>query len=715
MPIGLREEKMCSIKFVMQHDMKDCGAACLCMIASYYGKKHTLRFMREVTHTGQNGVTMQGLSDGAEKIGINVEAYEATTEELEEIFQTGQKPMIVHLKTNHFVVLYKVKKGGFYIIDPAIGKYHLNKDKFAEIFSGYVMMFEDCGLDFDQKEEKKKNKIIQRVVCNNWKQLLALMLMSWFIMGVSLCSSHLFQLLLDQGQTKKATYGITDSIGYAHDTDNPIIGFLSFFGDQGHDKLFVFMIALTVTMSMVYLLKGVTEARMTKRMDYSFMNEYVGKIFSSKIHDVASRTTGDYVTRTADFTKIQEMISSLFVSLTLNINLFVIGSILLIGISVQLYFVAMLTLILYWVLAFLLRRPLDIVYQTSMSAKAEMNTALKEAVEGIEIIKSYNIEDRMQDQLMNKYDKYLDKNYKGDLLYSYGVSGSALIEQISNLIVIFAGFEFINGYMMSLGELMTFFMLLSIINGSANQLLSLQQDFHNGKMAIERIDDIINMQDEPIGEIKVDKIYEIEFANIYFSYFGRSKLLENISFSLKGNAKMAIVGENGCGKSTLLRLIMGMEESSAGHIYINGIDISKVKVRELRNRIAIVQQQTFLFAGTLLYNITLGKEYSSTEIEDVCVKSGLDELIKKTPQGLNVFIDENGRNLSSGQKQSIAIARALLKKPDVLLLDEATSNMDEVKAKMVIKELLKLDIPCVFVTHDPFIADMVDMVIRVGK
>ena len=706
---------MNSIKFVMQHDMKDCGAACLCMIASYYGKKHSLRFMRDVTHTGQNGVTMQGLSDGAEKIGIHGEAYEAAPEELEEILQSEQKPMIIHLKSNHFVVLYEVKKGRFYIMDPAIGKYQLNKEKFAGVFSGYVMMFEDSGLDYDQKEEKKKNRIIQHIIRDNWKQLLMLMIMSWLIMGVSLCSTYLFQLLLEGGQTKHTTYGIMDGIGYSHDRNNPIIGFMGFFIDQGHGKLFVFMIVLTVTMAMVTLLKGITEARMTRRMDYSFMNEYVRKIFSSKIHDVASRTTGDYVTRTTDFTKIQEMISSLFVSLILNINLFIIGSILLIRINVQLYFVALLTLILYWILAFLLRKPLDIVYQASMSAKAEINTALKEAVEGIEVIKSYNIEDHMKTQLMGKYGKYLDKNYKGDLLYSYGVAGSTLIERISNLIVIFAGFEFINGYMMSLGELMTFFMLLSIINSSANQLLSMQQGFHNGKMAIERVNDIINMQDEPIGEIRVDKICEIKAENICFSYFGRSKLLENISFSLKGNTKMAVVGENGCGKSTLLRLIMGMEKPTAGNIYINGVDISRVKVREMRDRIAIVQQPTFLFAGTLLYNITLGKDYPLTEIESACQKSGLDELVKQTPQGLSAFIDENGRNLSSGQKQSIAIARALLKKPDILLLDEATSNMDEGKAKRVIKELLSIDIPCVFVTHDFFITDMVDTVIKIGK
>ena len=705
---------MNSIKFVMQHDMKDCGAACLCMIASYYGKKHSLHFMREVTHTGQNGVTMQGISDGAVKLGINVEAYEAAPEELEEMFQLEQKPIIVHLKTNHFVVLYKVKKGGFYIIDPAIGKYRLNKDKFAEVFSGYVMMFEDRGLDFDHKEEKKKNKIIQHIVRNNWKQLLMLMLMSWFIIGVSLCSTHLFQLLLDQEQTKKTTYGIMDNISYTHGRDNPIISFLAFFDDKGHGKLFVFLFVLTVTMSIVSLLKGVIEARMTKRMDYSLMNEYVEKFFTSKIHDMASRTTGDYVTRTVDLTKIRQIISSLFVSLTININLFILGSILLIGINGQLYLVAILTLILYWILAFLLRKPLDSVYQTSMSAKAELNTALKEAVEGIEIIKSYNIEDQMKTQLMGKYNKYLQRNYKGDLLYSYGLAGSMLIEQMSNLIVIFAGFEFISGYMMSLGELMTFFMLLSIINESANQLLSMQQGFHNGKMAIERVNDIFDMQDEPIGEIRVEKISEIKVDNVCFSYFGREKLLDNISLSLKGNTKIAVVGKNGCGKSTLLRLIMGMEEPTTGHICINGVDISKVKVREMRDRIAIVQQQTFLFAGTLLYNITLGKDYSSSEIESACEKSGLNELIKQTPYGLSVFIDENGRNLSSGQRQSIAIARALLKKPDVLLLDEATSNMDEFKAKRVIKELLKIDIPCVFVTHDLFVADMMDTVIRIG-
>ncbi len=267
---------------------------------------------------------------------------------------------------------------------------------------------------------------------------------------------------------------------------------------------------------------------------------------------------------------------------------------------------------------------------------------------------------------------------------------------------------------MSLGELMTFFMLLSLLEDSASELVSMQLSVQSGLVSIDRLKDIEYLEEEPEGEIVPQRISDIQVENLAFSYFGHPPLFMNLSFAITGKQKIAIIGKNGCGKSTLLRIIMGLENPSGGQIYINGIKNSKIKLSTLRERILYVPQTPFLFADTLLYNITLGRDYPINEVKEACFHAGLGEFLENIPQGLGLFIDENAVNLSSGQKQSIVLARALIRKPDMLVLDEATCNMDASKAEKVISYLMNMDIPCVFATHDHSIINKADRVIRIG-
>jgi len=445
------------------------------------------------------------------------------------------------------------------------------------------------------------------------------------------------------------------------------------------------------------------------------MDNYLSRIFQSRYSEISTRMTGDYITRMSDLGTVREMISGMLIAFLIDMNLFVLGSILLIHINKWLFAISVTTLLLYSLLILILRNPFEIIAHSVMSANAELQTCFKESIQGIELIKVNHIEKNAHARLMKKYKDFKEKSVKGSILGLYGSSISTFIDQISGLIILFSGIEFVNRQIMTLGELMTFLALLSLFEGSANELVSMQQQFQNGLVSIDRLKDIDYYEKEIDGEIELQHISEIRIDRVSFSYFNRPALFKNVSFTISGNKKIAIVGENGSGKSTLLRIVMGMERALSGQVLINGINIDRIDLYNLRDRISFVTQTPFLFADTLLYNITLGTEYPIQEVVGVCKIVGLDEFLDKSPHGLETFIDENATNISAGQKQSISIARALIRKPDILILDEGTCNMDAQREENIIDYLLEIEMPCVFVTHNDSIIKKANYVLRIGE
>lgn len=694
------------VKTIKQHDAKDCGAACLCTIGYYCGKKHTLRFMRSITHTGQNGVSLLGIMEGADRIGIDAEAYLATIEELIIVLKEKTFPIIIHLNSNHFVVAYGIRNNQVLVSDPAYGRRKLSIGDLQEKWSGYLVVFSDRGLDKDAQEKHFKMASLIRILKGNWKCLFHILFMSFALLGFSMGSAYIYQTLMDYGQMNLAQN--------IHDKSNVIVRLFAAISNYGVVCLFVFMVFLAVMTMAISMIKGKMEVVLDQKLDIALMDDYVSKIYHSKLGDLLTRMTGDYVTRITDLSAVRGMISGMLVSFLVNTILFVFGSILLVRINLWLYTIAVVTLFIYFVLIFVLRKPYEAIMHSVMNANAEAQTYFKESIQGIELVKANHMEDEVHSHMMKKYVSLKRKSLKGSYLGMYSSSVCDFIDQISKLIIIFAGFDFASKGVMSLGELMTFFMLLSLLEDSAAELVSMQLSFQSGLVSIDRLKDIEYLEDEPAGEIEASHISEIQVKDLAFSYFGQPPLFMDLSFSITGRRKIAIIGENGCGKSTLLRIIMGLERPMRGQVCVNGITNDRIKLCSLRERISYVPQTPFLFADTLLYNITLGKDYPIDEVKEVCFHAGLGEFLEKSPQGLELFIDENAANLSAGQKQSIAIARALIRKPDVLMLDEATCNMDASREKMVISYLMNLDIPCIFVTHDQAIINKADHLIRIG-
>lgn len=316
---------------------------------------------------------------------------------------------------------------------------------------------------------------------------------------------------------------------------------------------------------------------------------------------------------------------------------------------------------------------------------------------------------------MQKYISYADSIYKGNLLNVTSGSISLLIEQVTNIVIVFCGFALVKDNIISLGELLSFYMILSCLTTPVKDILSLQYTYQTALIALDRVADIQFMEEESctIGVSTLEKkIESIKFEEVCFHYPGRSELLKKISFSIIGKEKIVIIGKNGTGKSTLVKLLLRFEKVDFGLITINNLEIGEIDLQDIRNRLSYVVQNNFLFADTIRNNITMGDDsYTEEEIQESIKMSGLGSFIESMPLKYDSYVYENGDNLSVGQKQAIAIARALIRKPQLLILDEATSNMDSIKEKIVIDNIFNLQIPCIIVTHNKYIIDKADKIL----
>jgi ATP-binding cassette subfamily B protein len=256
---------------------------------------------------------------------------------------------------------------------------------------------------------------------------------------------------------------------------------------------------------------------------------------------------------------------------------------------------------------------------------------------------------------------------------------------------------------LSLSDLFIFYYMLGYFLSPVQNLVALQPQIQTAMVAADRLNDILEIEAENNTKNKADNLKgDIVMKDIDFRYGNRELILNDLSMTFKSGTKTAIVGESGSGKTTISKLLMAFYKQEKGTLTINDVPIEDYSPYSLRNRIAYISQNTFLFADTVYNNLRMGNEDITNEmIEEMCKKCMADEFIRKLPLGYDTKIEENGNNLSGGQKQRLAIARALLRNPDILIMDEATSNMDSIserKLKQTIDNITS-EITCIIIAH----------------
>lgn len=678
---------------IKQHDITDCGAACLATICKQNGYKIGITKIREVAGTDKQGTNAFGIIKAAEQLGFSARGVKGNKDAF---FSEFPLPCIAHVIINgsllHYVVIHKITKKQVVIADPAEGIVKLTPEEFfGEIqeenkppkyqWSGVLILLVK-NETFKKGDETKG--LFSRFFClllPQKKLLLHIFVASLVYTVLGILGAFYFQELIDTvlpGGLRKTL--MTLSIGVI--------------------LLNVFKVILNAFRSHLLLY-------LSQKLDISLLLGYYRHVLELPMNFFGTRKVGEIISRFNDAGKVRDAISGATLTIMIDTIMAIAGAIILYIQNGKLFAIAVIIVVLYSIIVLTFNKWYEKLNRIQMEDNAQLTSYMVESLNGIQTVKAYNAERKANLETEHKFVKLLKSIFNLCLAENLQSSIKTFVELIGGIVILWiGGISVINGEM-TIGALITFNSLLAYFLDPVKNLINLQPQMQTAVVAADRLGEILDLEAE-----KTDKEYhklqpesiagDIEIKNLKFRYGTRKLVLENINIKINKGQKVAFVGESGSGKTTLSKLLLHMYSAEEGEILINGNNIEDIQIERLRERIAYIPQETFLFSGTIFENLSLGLDDATMDdVIDASKRAQAHEFINELPLRYETMLDENGANLSGGQRQRIAIARAMLKKPDILILDEATSNLDAITERALdrtINEFSK-DMTTIFIAH----------------
>lgn len=651
---------------VMQHDASDCAAATIATVLEHYKVEISIMKLREILGTDLYGTTVKGIVEGLNKLDFDAKAIRTDVNSLDsKITLPAVANIITEEGMSHFVVIHKItNKGNFIIADPAKGIRKLDKEAFSGYFTG-VIIFMIPKSTFER--QKIKNKGMFDLFCSlilpQKKMIITILLTSLVLSLVGIVVSTSSKILMDE-----------------------IIPY------QLKNTLFIFLIAfgiITIIQSLLGAFRQHIILFLSRKVDIPILMGYYDHIMHLPYSFFVSRKTGDIITRFQDAMTIKEIFTSASVSLILDLALSLISAVVLWNMNSSLFAILLIMVFVNIILVYIFKKPYKKINYEQMESSAKMNSQLIESIKNIETLKSQNDEKHQMGILENKFVNLLKISYQEGVLQNVQGFISSVVGTMGNLIFMGVGALFIIDGKMSIGDLLVFQSMSQYFTGPVESIVSLQLTYQEAQIAMKRLSELMELEREDENNNKLKEINlngDIKFKGVNFAYGSRPPIIQDFNLNIRQGQKVAIVGESGTGKSTVVKLLMKFMEIKEGKISINNYDISDIDQYYLRRNIAYIPQNIELFTGTIIENLMIGNESSTyEEIIIACKKAGAHSFIELLPNKYNSFIEEGGANLSGGEKQRIAIARALLSNPELYIFDEATSNLDSFSEQQIHK------------------------------
>jgi ATP-binding cassette, subfamily B, bacterial HlyB/CyaB len=680
--------------FYAQHSAADCSAACLVMIGRYWGKEFNINRLRELAHVSRDGASLDGLVKAAESLGFSSRPVEASLDRL----ATQKLPAIAHWDGGHYVVVFEISRKYVIIGDPAVGQRKLTHSEFVKDWTGYCLLLsptlalkktENSSTDFWQ---------LFQLVTPHKVVIAEIFLASIVLQLFGLVSPIFTQLILDRAILHKSASSLT---AFA-------IGLLIFGG---------FKIAMAA-------LRQYLMAHTANRIDTSLLVGFIRHTFSLPLSYFDSRHVGDIISRIQENHKIQTFITGQSLGVLLDLMSVFVYATLMFVYNWKLALVTLISIPPFIILTFAATPFQKRMSREIFNASNAENSYLIEALNGVRTVKSMAVEKSVRWNWEEKLTKEVTQNYRGQMLGIKIQAISSAIDIISSTALLWIGSSLVISGEFTIGQLFAFNMLAANVISPFERLAGLWSSLQEIGIAIERLCDVIEAKPEEHHESQQQDLGElkgyVKFKNVTFRYSKDSEtnVLENINFEIKPGQTIALVGRSGSGKTTLAKLILGLYRPTSGSITIDNKDLKTISLQSLRSQVGVVDQDTFLFSGTVKHNITLAKPGASQiEIQQAAELAGAAEFINKMPMGYTTEIGEGGSMLSGGQRQRLAIARALLNNPRLLIFDEATSSLDTESERIIQENLeqIRRDRSTIIIAHRLSTVQNADLILVLDK
>lgn len=700
--MGRRLNGKCNMKipnlkkfpFYRQFDAMDCGPACLRMISAFHGRDYPLNFLRDKCSIDREGVSLFGISEAAESIGMRAVAVKLPYlpkkgEEDEASLQDAIFPCIAHWKQEHFLVIVKANKKFVWLADPSSGQHKLSRKEFEENWAfdqgkGAVLILEPSPEFYIQDEEyvQKKGFFYLFEYLRPYRRLIGQLLIGMLL-------GSLFQLIFPF-----LTQSIVD-VGISNRDINFVYLIL-----MGQLMLFAGQITVSFVQNWILL-------HINTRINVSLISDFLSKLMKLPIGYFDSRMVGDLMQRIGDHKRIELFLTGSTLNVIFSFTTFIVFTFVLFLYNTTIFLVFLSASILYiiWIIYFLKQRR-EVDYRRFQQLSNDQNTLI-ELIQGMQEIKLQGSERKRRWYWVNIQAKLFRVSIKSLKIAQWQDAGGGSINQLKDILITAIAAKAVVDGQMTLGMMLATQYIIGQLNGPLQQFIEFIRSAQDAKLSLERLSEIhlqpeedqiqklpengqminASIQLEPSnGELEK----EISIRNVSFKYTPISdEVLKNINLTIPKGKVTAIVGTSGSGKTTLIKMLLGFYKPTFGSIYVGNTNLKDLNQRQWRKRCGAVMQDGYVFSDTIANNIAESEEQVNKEklLKSVQM-ANIQNFIDSLPLKYNTTIGNRGNGLSQGQKQRLLIARAIYKNPKFLFFDEATNALDA-KNERVIQENLE--------------------------
>jgi ATP-binding cassette subfamily B protein len=660
----------------LQHDLRDCGIACLRMVGKHYGMSYSAQHLRSILIPSGDGITLFELGEGAEKLGLRSFAARVS---LSQLSDTVPLPCIVYWEENHYVVVYKIGKKHVWIGDPAEGLRKLSIQEFSESFHcveedghqlGITLIMEPVEDTKVSSVNGDKSNIGKQYIKRYLKQNKMLL----FQLVFGLCFSVILQVVFPF-----LIMGIVDE------------------GVSSQDYSFIKLVS--IAWLILYLSQVLIEHLRQKiflqigaRTNLSLVSDYLIRLFKMPIDFFSGRHTADITRRLYDGERVERMLTTSFLPGTFAIIGILLTASVLAYFNLTVFLVFVVGLLLYFLIVLLTVDKQKNEAFKRYDVELENQLKLEEIVNGIQDIKLNNAETMKRWDWERSEAKLFKQEIQFNQLTQRLSMSTKLINEIKNIAIsCISAMAVIDGTL-SLGALFGIQYLVGQMNIPIIQLKSLLLGGGSAQLSLDRMQEFAADTDKNSAE-KFKYIPEhgnIVFENVSYSHkiASEQNQLSNLSFSIERGKTTAIVGSSGSGKSSVLKLLLGIYKPDAGQIRIGNTNLNSMESKSWNKACSYVLQDSYIFSDSIAENIVLSDGYIDEErLRQATQLANINRFIEDLPMGYHTQIGKNGMDLSKGQLQRILLARAFYKKGDFIILDEATSALDGYNEIMILDSI----------------------------
>ena len=647
---------------VRQNDLKDCGVCSLLMIIKYYHGYVDLEVLRQMTHTSKRGVSAYHLINTAKELGFNAYGIKSSIEE----YSKNILPIIAYIKTKnnlfHYVVIYKINKRAknLLIADPAYGLKKYSFSEFQQIFQNVLIVLYPVNNITNIASEKHLLNFCILFFQKYHNSYLKYFLISLLIGLFSIFTGFYLEWIM---------HGINNNME------------ISYF----YAVLFTYIILYFVYYLITYFQKKFF-LHINEKFNYTFTTTFINHILFLPYQYYYSRTPGEIIQKINDLNYIELFISKIMIFFSFDLWLLISCFIFLTCIKKLLFIV----LTCYLFLELFINNYFEKKYYSNhfllQQKKEYVVNLISQMIYGFESIKGNNLETNINSNFKYQYLLLLKQDIKYNLLLFIH---EFLKDNFRMFIFIITIFIYVVTNLKSSNVIINIFTIQLFLNYFMQSISTLEEvliEYPKAKQVYNRISFILEgYEEENNNKSFIDG--SITINNLTYLSDDTNELFNNLSLKIHNGEKILLLGPTGSGKSTLFKILLKYYDVDSNHVFLNNTDINLISEKVIHNNIICVNQNGVLFSDTLYQNIVFHRNISNNELSEIINICNIDEIISKRNLGYQTMIEENGFNLSGGEKSRIMLARSLVSKFQILLIDECFSSMNEEMEYSILKKL----------------------------